>query len=167
MDNDAISAFQNGTSCTFLIHQLGRRTLRTTQELLDITSNHAGGEETVGVTLNTPRARGNMSWTTMKEHPHASRRRSAKNDDVEGPIRRTREGGSEWEPIKILLEGDENSNKTNAASNTRLRLTPKVGLAHVATGVPLDLGTNTQPSDLRNAAEKPNLESTDPHRSDR
>jgi hypothetical protein len=38
----------------------------------------------------------------------------------EGPIRRTREGGSEWEPIKILLEGDENSNKTNAASNTRL-----------------------------------------------
>jgi hypothetical protein len=85
----------------------------------------------------------------------------------EGPIRRAREGGSEWEPIKILLEGDENSNKTNTASNTRLRLTTKVGQAHVATGVPLDLGTNTQPSDPRNAAEKPKLESTDPHRSDR
>jgi hypothetical protein len=85
----------------------------------------------------------------------------------EGPIRRTREGGSEWEPIKILLEGDENSNKTNAASNTRLRLTTKVGQTHVATGVPLDLGTNTQPSDPRNATEKPNLKSTDPHRSDR
>jgi hypothetical protein len=27
--------------------------------------------------------------------------------EVEGPKRRTREGGSEWEPIKILLEGDE------------------------------------------------------------
>jgi competence protein ComGC len=38
----------------------------------------------------------------------------------EGPIRRTREGGSEWEPIKILLEGDGNSNKMNTASNTRL-----------------------------------------------
>jgi hypothetical protein len=25
---------------------------------------------------------------------------------IEGPIRRTREGGIEWEPIKILLEGD-------------------------------------------------------------
>jgi hypothetical protein len=84
----------------------------------------------------------------------------------EGPIWRSREGGSEWEPIKILLEGDENSNKTNAASNTRLRLTTKVGQAYVATGVPLDLGTNTQPSDSRNAAEKSNLESTDPHRSD-
>jgi hypothetical protein len=69
----------------------------------------------------------------------------------EGPIRRTREGGggSEWEPIKILLEGDENSNKMNTASNTRLRLTTQVGQAHVATGVPLYIGTNTQPSDPR------------------
>jgi hypothetical protein len=67
----------------------------------------------------------------------------------EGPIRRTREGGSEWEPIKILLEGDGNSNKMNTASNTRLRLTTQVGQAHVATGVSLDLGTNTQPSDPR------------------
>jgi hypothetical protein len=58
-------------------------------------------------------------------------------------------GGSEWEPIKILLEGDENSNKMNTASNTRLRLTTQIGQAHAATGVPLDLGTNTQPSDLR------------------
>jgi hypothetical protein len=55
--------------------------------------------------------------------------------------------GGEWEPIKILLEGDGNSNKMNTASNTRLRLTTQVGQAHVATGVPLDLGTNTQPSD--------------------
>jgi hypothetical protein len=62
-------------------------------------------------------------------------------------MRRTREGGSEWEPIKILLEGDGDSNKTNTASNTRLRLTTQVGQAHVAIGVPLDLGTNKQPSE--------------------
>jgi hypothetical protein len=66
-------------------------------------------------------------------------------------------GGSEWEPIKILLEGDGNSNKMNTASNTRLRLTAQVGQAHVATGVPLDLGTNTQPSDPRNASENQTL----------
>jgi hypothetical protein len=41
---------------------------------------------------------------------------------IEGPKCRTREGGSEWEPIKILLEGDRDSNKMNTASNTRLRL---------------------------------------------
>jgi hypothetical protein len=58
-------------------------------------------------------------------------------------------GGSEWELIKILLEGDGNSNKMKSASNTRLRLTTQVGQAHVATGVPLDQGTNTQPSDPR------------------
>jgi hypothetical protein len=33
------------------------------------------------------------------------------------------------------------------ASNTRLQLTTQVGQAHVATGVPLDLGTNKQPSE--------------------
>jgi hypothetical protein len=85
----------------------------------------------------------------------------------EGPIRRTREGGSEWEPIKILLEGDENSNKTNTASNTRLRLTTQVGQAHVATGVPLDLGTNTHSLPTRERSGTTNPESTDPHRSDR
>jgi hypothetical protein len=31
-----------------------------------------------------------------------------------------RGGGSEWEPIKILLKGDGDSNKTNTASNTFL-----------------------------------------------
>jgi hypothetical protein len=40
---------------------------------------------------------------------------------IEGPIRRTREGGSEWEPAKILLEGDGGSNKMNMASNPHLR----------------------------------------------
>jgi hypothetical protein len=40
----------------------------------------------------------------------------------EGPKRRTREGGSEWELIKILLEGDRGSNKMNTTSNTCLRL---------------------------------------------
>jgi hypothetical protein len=84
----------------------------------------------------------------------------------EGPIRRTREGGSEWEPIKILLDGDKNSNKTNTASNTRLRLTTQVGQAHIATGVPLDLGTNTHSHPTRERSGSTNPESTDPHRSD-
>jgi hypothetical protein len=57
------------------------------------------------------------------------------------------QGGSEREPIKILLEGDGGSNKMNTASNTRLRLTTQVDQAHTATGVLLDLGTNKQPSE--------------------
>jgi hypothetical protein len=65
-DNDAISAFQNGTMCTSLIHRLERRMPCTTRELLDIASNHADGEEAVAATLNKAiplRARGNKSWT--------------------------------------------------------------------------------------------------------
>jgi hypothetical protein len=63
------------------------------------------------------------------------------------------ERGSEREPIKILLEGDGGSNKMNTASNTRLRLTTQVGQAHTATGVLLDLETNSQPHRPENAAE--------------
>jgi hypothetical protein len=71
----------------------------------------------------------------------------------EGPKRRTREGGSEWESIKNLLKGDEDSNKMNTASNTRLRLTTQIGHVHVATRVLLNLGTNFQPLTPENAAE--------------
>jgi hypothetical protein len=74
---------------------------------------------------------------------------------AEGPKRRTR-GGIEWKPIKILLEGDGYSNKTNTASNTRLRLTTQVGQVHTATGVLLNLGTNFQPHRPENAAEHQN-----------
>jgi hypothetical protein len=56
-DNDTISAFQNGTTCTSLIHRLERHMPRTTRELLDITSNHADGKEAVAATLNTPQGK--------------------------------------------------------------------------------------------------------------
>jgi alpha-beta hydrolase superfamily lysophospholipase len=57
-DNDAISAFQDGTMCTSLIHRLGRRMPRTTHELLDIASNDADGKEAVAAPLNTPQGKG-------------------------------------------------------------------------------------------------------------
>jgi hypothetical protein len=36
---------------------LGRRTPRTSQELLDIATNHVDGEEAVAATLNTPQGK--------------------------------------------------------------------------------------------------------------
>jgi hypothetical protein len=81
---------------------------------------------------------------------------------------------SEWEPIKILLEGDGDSNKTNTASNTRLRLTTQVGQVHTATGMLLNLGTNSQPHRPESAAEHQNSspltntgQTGEQHRSDR
>jgi hypothetical protein len=67
-------------------------------------------------------------------------------------------GGSEWEPIKILLEGDRYFNKMNRASNTRLRLTTQVCQAHVATGVPLDLEQGP-----KNTPRKPPREGSENH----
>jgi hypothetical protein len=62
----------------------------------------------------------------------------------------------------------------NRASNTRLRLTTQDGQAHAATGVLLDLGTNSQPHRPENAAEnKPRAlltytgQAGEHHRSDR
>jgi hypothetical protein len=57
-NNDDISAFQNGTTCSSLIHRLGRRMPHMTRELLDIASNHADGEEAVAAMLNTPQGKG-------------------------------------------------------------------------------------------------------------
>jgi hypothetical protein len=104
---------------------------RLTQELLDIVSNHTNGEEAVAATLNTPQGKGKLK-------------------DQNGEPER---GESEWEPIKILLEGDRGSNKMNTASHTRLRLTTQVDQSHVATGVLLALGTNKQLHRPENAAE--------------
>jgi hypothetical protein len=57
-DSDAISVFQNDTTCTFLIDGLRRRMPRMTRELLDIASNHADSEEAVAAMLNTPQVKG-------------------------------------------------------------------------------------------------------------
>jgi hypothetical protein len=57
----------------------------------------------------------------------------------------------------------------NTASNARLRLTTQVGQAHVATGVPLDLATNKQPSKPKHTnTHSENLDGLLPvlHRSD-
>jgi hypothetical protein len=55
-------------------------------------------------------------------------------------------GGSEWESIKILPEGDLNSNEMNSLGRTpkitRSALLPSVCQNHIATGVLLVLGTN-------------------------
>jgi ethanolamine ammonia-lyase small subunit len=73
-DNDAISAFQNDTTCTTLIHHIGRRTPRTTREILDIATNHTDGEEAVAATLNTPQGKGKQVLVKKKKNNDKHRR---------------------------------------------------------------------------------------------
>ena len=49
---DVISAFLSETTYKSLIHKLGCLKPRTTRDLLDIATNHAFGEEVVGVVFN-------------------------------------------------------------------------------------------------------------------
>jgi hypothetical protein len=66
---------------------------------------------------------------------------------LEGPEQRTKEGGNEWGPIKILLEGDRDSNKMNTVPTHVSDSTTQIGQDHVATEVLLILGTNKQPAE--------------------
>lgn len=47
-DVDIINAFILGTTSEILVHKLGHKSPRTTKELLNITTNHTSGEDTVG-----------------------------------------------------------------------------------------------------------------------
>lgn len=47
-DGDVVTAFLSGMTCETLVHKLGRKRPKTTKELLDITTNHASGEEAIG-----------------------------------------------------------------------------------------------------------------------
>ena len=48
VDADVIGAFLSWMHCKTLVHKLGCQKPRTTHELLEIATNHASGEETVG-----------------------------------------------------------------------------------------------------------------------
>jgi hypothetical protein len=77
IDNDTISAFQNGTTCTSLIP-------RTTRELLNIASNHADGEEAVVMMLNTPQCKGKQ----VVDHGEGTSSRFKKKKKKNGKRRR-------------------------------------------------------------------------------
>jgi hypothetical protein len=79
-NNDAISAFQNGTTRTSLIHRLGRRMPRTTRELLDIESNHTDSEEAFAATLSTPQGKGKQVMDHDEGTSLRFKKKKKKND---------------------------------------------------------------------------------------
>jgi hypothetical protein len=51
-DADVINVFVSGTMSKTMVHKLGRKSPRTTKELLDITTTHASGEYAMGAMFN-------------------------------------------------------------------------------------------------------------------
>jgi hypothetical protein len=75
------------------------------------------------------------------------------------------ERGSEWEPIKNLLEGDRKSNKMNTTTKHVFDSTTQVGQDHIATRVLLVLGTNNSTKHSKHSGKLSSLLSV-PHQSD-
>jgi hypothetical protein len=83
-DTDIISAFWFGSSYRTLVHKLGSDQSKTTKELLDITTQHAFGEEAVGAVLvqsdgkTVPSSsvghRPKFLASTLREEPKAAKR---------------------------------------------------------------------------------------------
>lgn len=76
-----IVAFFFETTCESLVHKLGCKHPRTTEELIDITMSHASGEEVVCVIFDPLRARGSGRRPPTEAPPTIPKR-----------IRRTRNG---------------------------------------------------------------------------
>lgn len=51
-DADVINVFVSGTMSKTMVHKLGRKSPRTTKELLDIATTHTSGEDAVGEIFN-------------------------------------------------------------------------------------------------------------------
>ena len=69
VDIDFISAFLSRTTCESLIHKLGYLKPRTTDDLLNVTTNHACGEEAVRAVFNGGRDKGKAKREDQDEGP--------------------------------------------------------------------------------------------------
>jgi hypothetical protein len=69
VDIDVVSEFLIRTTCKPLVHKLGCRKPRTTRELLDITMNHASGQEGLGMVFTDGQTMGKAKRVEQDEGP--------------------------------------------------------------------------------------------------
>jgi hypothetical protein len=75
-DSDVIMAFLSGTTCKELVRELGRNTPITANSLMDIITNFAAGEDTVGAIFSSDQDKGKHK----EEDPASSSRGSKRNN---------------------------------------------------------------------------------------
>jgi hypothetical protein len=75
-DSDVIMAFLPSTTCKELVQELGRNTPTTTNELMDIITNYATGEEAVGTIFGGDQDKG----MRKDEEPEGSNRGTKRNN---------------------------------------------------------------------------------------
>ena len=107
-----IGAFLSGITCESLVHKLGRRGPRTTNELLDIATSHALGEEAVRGIFN--HLEGKARWDEGVDEGTSNRfaKRKNKKQQCEDSLVAAVDCKGGWKPMegtpnhfKKLLEG--------------------------------------------------------------
>lgn len=88
-DAEVISAFLSGTSCRDLVHELGRDQPTTTEQLLDIATRYASGEEAVGAVF--PPTSGKASSGTGQATPSTPPGKKGGRGGKKGQKRRPRQ----------------------------------------------------------------------------
>jgi hypothetical protein len=75
-DSNIIMSFLSGTTCKELVQELGCNTPITANELMDIVTNYAAGEEAVGAIFGGDKGKGKRK----DEEPEGSNRGAKKNN---------------------------------------------------------------------------------------
>jgi hypothetical protein len=84
-----------------LVHELGRKGPRTTKELLDITTNFASGEESVGAIFNPVKAKGKQQEDTNEDGSSRNSKKKKKNKQRRGDnLVATAECKNNWPPLE-------------------------------------------------------------------
>jgi hypothetical protein len=71
-------AFLSGTTCKELVRELGRNTPTTANELMDIVTNYAVGEEAVGAIFGGDQDKGKRKDEDPKSSNHGAKRNNRK-----------------------------------------------------------------------------------------
>jgi hypothetical protein len=76
IDSDVVMAFLSGTTCKELVRELGRNTPIATNELMDIITNYAAGEEAFGAIFGGDQGNGKRK----DEEPEGSNQSAKRNN---------------------------------------------------------------------------------------
>ena len=104
-----IGAFLSGTTCESLVHKLGRRSPRTTKELLDIATSHASGEEAVGAIFDRLDGKAKRDKDAGEGASNRSAKKKNKKQRRDDSLTATADRKGSWKPT----EGTPNHIKKN------------------------------------------------------
>ena len=107
-DSEIISAFHLGTTCRDLVHELGRNPPSNANELFDVATNFASGEEAVGAIFNGEKGKhkGEAPTEDNKAKNNSKKPKRDKKDKKKGPSNQCSQGQEEDSDEALIVTPD-------------------------------------------------------------